>query len=148
MYTLQVKSIIYNNGLILPSCPIGPIYPAAPPPPEWGPTVDVANFVPSKLSRRSDWRSYKLWKEGMLRLVQSQGLAGFFDTGAYPPQGDNAGYNWRMQNDGKVKGWILEALSDEVAENAAHLDYAKDVWLELENKFFSSKPSRQQGILP
>lgn len=44
-----------------------------------------------------------------------------------------------------VKGWILEAVSNEIAGNAAHLESAKDVWLELENDFLTSKLSREEG---
>ncbi|KAG8376224.1 hypothetical protein BUALT_Bualt09G0040800 [Buddleja alternifolia] len=108
--------------------------------------VNVADFVSVKPTLRYG-KKYKLWKEQMLCLVESQGLLGFID-GETPPPPENAAAEeqkvWRRR-DRLVKGWILGSVGEDALDAVVGLDTAMDVWLELE-KIFSEKADESDNI--
>lgn len=89
--------------------------------------VNVAAFV-EKLESSNN---YNTWKEQMLRFMESQGMAGLPPPRPTEEQHDAA---W-TRSDCLLKGWLLESLSDEVAQTVANSATASDMWLELENNF-------------
>lgn len=102
--------------------------------------VNVASFVSSALRRdENNSSNYKSWKEQMLCLIESQGLLAFIDGAAPPPPVDGQDYAAWRRTDRLIKGWILGALSDSVAETVVNCNSAMDVWLKLENSFSAPK---------
>ncbi|KAL1551471.1 hypothetical protein AAHA92_19313 [Salvia divinorum] len=97
--------------------------------------VNVGSFVSVKLRRDRNKRyNYEAWREQMLCLLESQGLAGLIE--ATPPR--NRDDAWRRA-DRLVKGWILGALSDEIIKMVAKSRTARDVWSMLEYKLTKAK---------
>ncbi|GFP89174.1 ankyrin repeat ph and sec7 domain containing protein secg [Phtheirospermum japonicum] len=110
-------------------------------------TVNVANFVSSKLSGDKNSSNYFQWKQQILCLIESQDLLRFIDGTIPPPQpppkvpsDDDGSYinNVVWRTDRVVKGWILGALADNVLKNVANFTTARDVWFELEKIFTST----------
>ncbi|KAH6782673.1 hypothetical protein C2S51_007966 [Perilla frutescens var. frutescens] len=111
------------------------ISPTTQPQPQCSSEVNAASFVSTKLSGDKNSSYYISWKEQMLCLIEGQGFVGFIDGEAPPPPNDSQVYaEWR-RSDRLVKGWILDALSDEVVQSVVSFDSARDVWLELEKNF-------------
>ncbi|KAI3447204.1 hypothetical protein Pfo_003869 [Paulownia fortunei] len=111
-------------------------------------TINVANFVSTKLWFNNSVTNYKAWKGQMLCLIEGQELLGFIDGSISPPpetasadssDGKTAIMNqdyvlWR-RTDRLLKGWILGSLHENMVSEVAALKTARDVWLHLENKF-------------
>lgn len=87
---------------------------------------------------------YKIWKEQMTCLVESQGLLGFIngETRRLP---DDEAHTWR-RSDRLVKGWILGSVGEDALLGVAALDTARDVWVELENIFNKGSASQVVGL--
>ncbi|KAH6827720.1 hypothetical protein C2S53_015688 [Perilla frutescens var. hirtella] len=98
-------------------------------------SVNLGNFVTVKPCLEGDERSsFKIWKEQMLCLLESQGMLGFIDGGIIqPPDGDELKL-WR-RTDRLVKGWILGSIGRDALNLVWEKETAKDVWLELHNIF-------------
>ncbi|KAK4432812.1 hypothetical protein Salat_1043400 [Sesamum alatum] len=103
-------------------------------------TVNVANFVSTKLYFNDTSNNYVAWKEQMLCLIGSQGLLGFID-GTNEPTPETAADGTTSENDlwrrtdMLLKGWILCSLNDDVIYAVLGLKTSRDVWLELEDIF-------------
>ncbi|KAH6761662.1 hypothetical protein C2S52_019095 [Perilla frutescens var. hirtella] len=108
-------------------------------------SVNVANFVtvkPGRKGKRDDVTSnFKIWKEQMLCLLESQDVVGFVDGGILPPPPEKGGGDssdeqkqWR-RIDRLVKGWILGSLGKDVPHAVWEKQTAREVWLELDNIF-------------
>ncbi|KAL3623598.1 hypothetical protein CASFOL_032414 [Castilleja foliolosa] len=115
-------------------------------------TVNVANFVSSKLSGDKNSNNYISWKQQILCLIESEDLLRFIDGTIPPPQPPPnvpsataaAGKDindavWRT--DRFVKGWIIGTLADPILKVVVNFTTARDVWLELEKMFPSSAGS-------
>ncbi|KAL0411391.1 UNVERIFIED_CONTAM: hypothetical protein Slati_3728800 [Sesamum latifolium] len=109
-------------------------------------TVNVANFVSTKLWFEKTTTNYRVWKEQMVCLIGSEGLLGFVDgTTERPPEivadaadgttWENPDYDLWRRSDMLVKGWILCSLNDDVVYTVLGLETSRDVWVELQNKF-------------
>ncbi|KAL8478343.1 hypothetical protein ACS0TY_030304 [Phlomoides rotata] len=98
--------------------------------------VNVSNFVSEKLHIDEFSTNYIVWREQMLCLIESQGLIGLIN-GEVAPEQDVV---WR-RNDRLVKGWILGALTYQLAEKCIKFGTAREVWLKLDRKFTKSKIS-------
>ncbi|CAA0810959.1 Ankyrin repeat family protein [Striga hermonthica] len=86
-------------------------------------TVNVANFVSSKLSGKNN---YKLWKQQILCLIEANDLLPYIYS-PHPEDGDR-------RTGRVVLGWILGSLADAVHKKVAHLTNARNVWMELDKK--------------
>ncbi|KAH6761660.1 hypothetical protein C2S52_019093 [Perilla frutescens var. hirtella] len=111
-------------------------------------SVNVANFVTVKPSLQEtegsdDERSnnFKIWKDQMLCLLESQDVAGFVGSGGGGDCSDEQ-KQWR-RTDRLVKGWILASLGKDVLEAVWEKQTAMDVWLELHSIFNSKKAAPQ-----
>ncbi|KAL3623599.1 hypothetical protein CASFOL_032415 [Castilleja foliolosa] len=116
-------------------------------------TVNVANFVSSKLYGDKNSNNYISWKQQILCLIESQDLLCFIDGTIPPPQpppkvpsttdddGKDVNNDVMWRTDRLVKGWILGALADPVLKNVVKFTNARDVWSELEKMFPSSAGS-------
>ncbi|KAA8544476.1 hypothetical protein F0562_022484 [Nyssa sinensis] len=120
-------------------------------------TLNVANFVSIKLSTnfKKTFDNYLQWKTQMLGLVESQDLLGFIDgTNTAPAEMvtvpddmtmkeiQNPEYLLWKRSDRLVKGWIIGSLKAPVVNIVVGLNTARDVWIELQNKF--DRDSQQQ----
>ncbi|KAH6761654.1 hypothetical protein C2S52_019087 [Perilla frutescens var. hirtella] len=110
-------------------------------------SVNVANFVTVKPSLQEtegsdDERSnnFKIWKDQMLCLLESQDVAGFVGGGGGDCSDEEK--QWR-RTDRLVKGWILASLGKDVLEAVWEKQTAMDVWLELHSIFNSKKAAPQ-----
>ncbi|GER36061.1 ankyrin repeat-containing protein [Striga asiatica] len=121
-------------------------------------TVNVSNFVSSKLSGDSRSSNYSSWRQQLLCLIEAHDLTRFIDGTIPPPNPppavaspaaaddedarrsrDDDNVAWRT--DRVVKGWILGSLADPVLRTVAHLANARDVWAELEKNIGGPAPS-------
>ncbi|CAA0810962.1 Ankyrin repeat family protein [Striga hermonthica] len=123
-------------------------------------TVNVSNFVSSKLSGDSRSSNYPSWRQQLLCLIEAHDLTRFIDGTIPPPSPppsvptpaaaddedarrsrDDNNVAWRT--DRVVKGWILGSLADPVLRTVAHLATARDVWAELEKNIGGPPPSHR-----
>ncbi|KAI3447205.1 hypothetical protein Pfo_003870 [Paulownia fortunei] len=113
----------------------------------WPSTINVANFISTKLWFYNLSTNYEAWKGQMLCLIESQDLLGFIDGSISPPpetvSTDSSDGSTAMRNqdyalwkrtDRLLKGWILGSLHENMISEVAALNTARDVWLHLENK--------------
>ncbi|KAA8544475.1 hypothetical protein F0562_022485 [Nyssa sinensis] len=113
-------------------------------------TLNVVNFASIKLSTnwKKSFTNYLPWKTQILGLVESQDLLGFID-GTNPPPAEmvtvpddmtmkeipNPDYLLWRRSDRLVKGWIIGSLTVSALHIVVDLKTARDVWIELQNKF-------------
>ncbi|KAH6761657.1 hypothetical protein C2S52_019090 [Perilla frutescens var. hirtella] len=102
-------------------------------------SVNVANFVtvkPGLKGKRDDvTTNFKIWKEQMLCLLESQDVVGFVDGGILQPPplekggGDSSDEQkqWR-RIDRLVKGWILGSLGKDVLDAVWEKQTSREVW--------------------
>lgn len=108
----------------------------------WPLAMNVANFVTVKpCVEGEERRNFKIWKEQMLCLLESQDLLGFVN-GELLPAWKNA-HNQRRRTDRLVKGWILGSVGKDVLERVWEKQTARDVWLELESIFREKEDDHQ-----
>ncbi|GER43994.1 ankyrin repeat family protein [Striga asiatica] len=109
-------------------------------------TVNVSNFVSSKLSGDSRSNNYRSWRRQLLCLIEAHDLTRFIDA-MNPPSADN---NVAWRTDRVVMGWILGSLDDPTLRTVAHLVTARDVWAKLEKNNGGptpTSPPQPQGTL-
>ncbi|KAJ0606792.1 putative ankyrin repeat-containing domain, PGG domain, ankyrin repeat-containing domain superfamily [Helianthus annuus] len=85
--------------------------------------IKVSNFVPVKLSVRL---YYHVWKDQMLRLIESQDLLHVIHINIRFP---------KSECDKLVKDWILGSMNEELVKDFTDCDSAKDLWTKLESHF-------------
>lgn len=116
----------------------------------WPSTVNFANFVTVKACLEGDERSnFKMWKEQMLCLLESQDVLGFVDGGILPPEtggdsDDEQKRQWR-RTDRLVKGWILGSIRKDALDAVWEKPTARDVWLELDNIFQEEEEEEEEN---
>ncbi|CAN1764895.1 hypothetical protein LINPERHAP1_LOCUS9451 [Linum perenne] len=89
-------------------------------------------LVSSVLTGAADYFS---WAHSMRRALMMKNKAGFVDGGEMSPDaGDALLPAWQRAN-GLVLGWINRAVSPDIAQSVLWLDSARDVWLDLEERF-------------
>lgn len=113
----------------------------------WPSAINVSNFVTVKPCVEGEERSnYRIWKEQMLCLLESQDLLGFVNGEVLPPR-KNAQHQhnlWR-RTDRLVKGWILGSVGKDVLDAVWEKQTARDVWVELDDNIFSEKDDQNNS---
>lgn len=100
----------------------------------WVSAVNVGNFVTVKPCLEGDDTSnFKIWKEQMLCLLESQDVVGFVDGRIISPPSDDQKL-W-SRTDRLVKGWILGSIGRDAVDAVWEKKTARDVWTELDNVF-------------
>ncbi|XP_022027528.1 uncharacterized protein LOC110928805 isoform X1 [Helianthus annuus] len=85
--------------------------------------INVSNFVLVKLSVRF---YYNVWKDQMLRLIESQDLLHVIHI--------NIRFT-KSECDNLVKYWILGSMNKELLKDFTDCDSARDLWTKLESHF-------------
>ncbi|KAH6757813.1 hypothetical protein C2S52_023278 [Perilla frutescens var. hirtella] len=120
----------------------------------WAPsTVNVANFVTVKPCLDEERINFKIWKEQMLCLLESQDMLGFVNGWIIQPpvrdidddgDDDEQKKQWR-RTDRLVKGWILGSIGKDALHAVWEKQTARDVWLELDNIFNKQDSAHQSS---
>lgn len=108
----------------------------------WPSTINVANFISTKLWFDQTSTNHKVWKAQMLCLIEGQDLLGFIDGTISPPEthrsaagrSSNDNYLLWRRTDMLLKGWIFGSLSENMVSEVFSYETSRDVWLYLEDK--------------
>ncbi|CAN1263654.1 Retrovirus-related Pol polyprotein from transposon RE1 [Linum perenne] len=92
-------------------------------------------LVSTVLSGPSDYFS---WARSMKRALMTKNKIGFVDGSRSPPDSSDSTYSaWERANM-LVLGWLNKAMAPEIAQSVLWLDSARDVWVDLEERFSRS----------
>ncbi|CAN1796627.1 hypothetical protein LINPERHAP1_LOCUS20967 [Linum perenne] len=78
---------------------------------------------------------YFSWARSMRRALMTKNKAGFVDGTELPPDASDPLYPAWQRANGLVLGWLNRAVSPDIAQSVLWLDSARDVWLDLEERF-------------
>ncbi|CAN1332062.1 Retrovirus-related Pol polyprotein from transposon RE1 [Linum perenne] len=81
---------------------------------------------------------YFAWVRSMRMALMAKNKIGFVDGTEMAPEASDPSFAaWRRANV-LVLGWILKAVSAEIAQSVLWLDSARDVWMDLQERFSRS----------
>lgn len=95
---------------------------------------------PGKLIVNSifDGKGYGGWRRGILIALSAKNKVGFiYGTIAQPKISSESFKSWCRCNN-MVISWLLNTLSREIAESVLYSKTAREIWLELEERFGQS----------
>ncbi|CAN1820243.1 Retrovirus-related Pol polyprotein from transposon RE1 [Linum perenne] len=81
---------------------------------------------------------YFPWVRSLRMALMSKNKLGFIDGTETAPEISNPLFSAWRRADVLVLGWILKAVSPEIAQSVLWLDSARDVWLDLQERFSRS----------
>uniref|UniRef100_A0A2C9WF65 Retrotransposon Copia-like N-terminal domain-containing protein n=1 Tax=Manihot esculenta TaxID=3983 RepID=A0A2C9WF65_MANES len=76
-----------------------------------------------------------------MNTLHSKNKAGFVDGTIKRPNADSLNLQTWIQCKAMVISWLTNALATEIQVNAAHIKTAREIWVDLEERFM-------QGIAP
>lgn len=80
-------------------------------------------------------QGFARWRRGFLIALSTKNKLGFIDGSISEPKISSESYKpWSHCND-MVISWLLNALSREIAESVLYSKTARDIWIELEERF-------------
>lgn len=89
-----------------------------------------------------DGQSFGGWKRRMWIALTTKNKIGFINGSTVEPKvGTNLHRAWSRSNN-MVISWLLNSLSREIYESVLYYSTAKDIWVELEDRFGQSSDPR------
>ncbi|KAK9743216.1 hypothetical protein RND81_03G225200 [Saponaria officinalis] len=109
--------------------------------------INPSDLTATKLvSHTFDGNGFGAWKRGMLIALSAKNKLGFVDgTITKPASTASTLKAWQRNND-MVFSWMLNALSDDIANSILYSASAKEAWDELEERFGQSNGAQLYGI--
>ncbi|GAB4854274.1 hypothetical protein Ancab_039721 [Ancistrocladus abbreviatus] len=94
------------------------------------------------VSKSFDGTGYGAWKRAMLIALSAKNKIGFVDGScSRPEEGASSTRHWDRCND-MVISWILNALAKEIAESVLYSNTARQIWVELEDRYGQSNGAK------
>ncbi|KAA8547236.1 hypothetical protein F0562_003900 [Nyssa sinensis] len=78
--------------------------------------------------------NYNTWHQSMLIALSIKNKVGFIDGTVPKPSDPVAALQWTRYNN-MVKAWLLNSLSKDISASVIYCDLAKDIWVELKERF-------------
>lgn len=86
--------------------------------------------------------NYRTWSRSMKTALRAKMKLGFIDGAVTKPVKQNADYqNWERA-DSMVMAWIINATDQKLHGSISHATTARDVWLDLEERFAQANAPR------
>ena len=86
------------------------------------------------VSKPFDGSNFGSWKKSMSIALSAKNKLIFISSNSQPSVTDLKFPQWKRCND-MVTSWILNVLSQDIAESVLYSDSAYDIWKELENRY-------------
>ncbi|KAJ8765434.1 hypothetical protein K2173_013192 [Erythroxylum novogranatense] len=90
---------------------------------------------------RENGENYYTWRRTFLNALQAKNKAGFLDGSIVRPDDDSPDLQAWIQCNALVLAWLSNALGKDHQDGTAHVETAREAWVNLEEQF-------TQGISP
>ncbi|KAA8524423.1 hypothetical protein F0562_010853 [Nyssa sinensis] len=78
--------------------------------------------------------NYNTWHQSILIALSIKNKVGFIDGTVPKPSDPAAALQWTRCNN-MVKAWLVNSLSKDISASVIYCDLAKDIWVELKERF-------------
>ncbi|XP_075106775.1 uncharacterized protein LOC142179798 [Nicotiana tabacum] len=96
----------------------------------------------SLVSSPFDGSCYGSWKRNVLVALSIRNKLDFINgTSQRPPEGFPLARQWQHCND-LVVSWLTNSMSKEISRSVEYSEFAKDIWIELEEKYGKADGAR------
>ncbi|XP_019265999.1 PREDICTED: uncharacterized protein LOC109243507 [Nicotiana attenuata] len=82
-----------------------------------------------------DGTGHRSWRRGVLRALSVKNKVGFINGKCKKPKIDEVTYDQWARCDDMVTSWILNSLSEDLADSLQYVNDAKELWQELEDRY-------------
>ncbi|XP_070037081.1 uncharacterized protein [Nicotiana tomentosiformis] len=93
-----------------------------------------------------DGTRYRSWRRGVLRALSVKNKVRFITEKYKKPGSDDANFDQWARCDDMVTSWILNSLSNDLADSLQYVNDANELWQELEDRYDQTKGAKLYQI--
>ncbi|XP_024017250.1 uncharacterized protein LOC112090349 [Morus notabilis] len=86
--------------------------------------------------------NYNTWRRSMLMALNAKNKVGFVDATLLRPSAGDLTFNFWSRSNSRVASWLLNSVSKEIGDSLLYLDSARDIWIDLYDRFHQSNAPR------